>query len=324
MWAVALLVVGGLTAWAINSSSTRRTDVQTPVQAAMGMGVPLVDAGTARMQTPVQPTLSCPSEMVLIPAGTFQMGSPNGVGGADEYPQHAVTVAAYCMDRTEVTVGRYRTCVNAGGCTPGGTTISYPGVTAARHHAFDGTCNWAKSGREAHPINCVDWEQARAFCQWVGGRLPTETEWEYGARGTDGRTYPWGNEPAPGPTLLNACGAECAAWERAHDVVDEAMYRGDDGWPTTAPVGSFPAGRSPFGLDDMAGNVWEWTGDCYGTYSATAAVDPTGPTGSCTYRVFRGGSWGGTVPSGVRAAVRDGDSPSGQGDDVGFRCARRL
>ncbi len=288
----ALLVVGGLTAWAMNSSSTRRTDVQTPVQAAMGMGVPLVDAGTARMQTPVQPTLSCPSEMVLIPAGTFQMGSPDGVGRDNEHPQHAVTLAAFCMDRTEVTVAAYATC-------PSGTCTA-PTTTAA--------CNWMVAGRDNHPIKCVTWDQSRAYCQWVhggGGDLPTEAQWEYAAAGgAMDWAYPWGND-APANQL---CWSGGSAGSRS----------------STCPVMSFPTPADAFGLFDMAGNVWEWTGDCYGAYSAAAAVNPTGPTGSCTYRVFRGGSWFSGDPTYVRAAVRNYSYPSYQIDNVGFRCARAL
>ncbi|MBI4706179.1 MAG: SUMF1/EgtB/PvdO family nonheme iron enzyme, partial [Deltaproteobacteria bacterium] len=121
-----------------------------------------------------------PQAMVSIPPGTFEMGSNDG--GGDEKPVHSVTVAAFEMDPTEVTVAQYRKCVSDGGCSePSG-------------------CNWEESGRDDHPVNCVDWQQAGAYCAWAGKRLPWEEEWEYAARGTDGRIYPWGNG-APGDQL---------------------------------------------------------------------------------------------------------------------------
>jgi formylglycine-generating enzyme required for sulfatase activity len=242
--------------------------------------------------------------MVSIPRGTFQMGSNSGE--ADEKPVHAVTVAAFCMDVTEVTVDAYASCVRGGGCNTSGLQGSGEWWAKA--------CNWGQSGKGTHPINCVDWNQASAYCRWANKRLPTEEEWEYGARGTSGRTYPWGNE-APGPRLLNACGSECVAWASAQGQTwPPAMYSSDDGWATTAPVGSYPSGDSPFGLKDMAGNVWEWTSSGYSwNYSKNRVTDN---------RVSRGGSWDGSGPSDVRAAYRNGNGPASRDYDLGFRCAR--
>jgi formylglycine-generating enzyme required for sulfatase activity len=243
--------------------------------------------------------------MVRVPGGTFAMGSPDGLGEDDEHPRHAVTVAAFCIDRTEVTVRAYEACVAANRCT-------------APHRAISPYCNHADRGD--HPVNCVDWNQAVAYCAWVRKRLPGEAEWEYAARGDDGRLYPWGNEP-PGATRLNGCGLECVAFgKRVLGREWPAMYDADDGWVTTAPVGSFPAGASPFGVLDMAGNVWEWTADWRGDYPASPVASSHGPaTGSA--RVTRGNGWHAHRAVDVRAAVRSADDPALANNSTGMRCA---
>lgn len=209
--------------------------------------------------------------LVPIPGGTFQMGSNDG--DADETPVHAVTVAAFAMDKTPVTVAAYQTCVSAGKCSP---------------PSNDYDCNGNKSDRQDHPITCVDWDQATAFCQYAGKRLPTEEEWEYAARGTDGRKYPWGNA-APGNQLC---------WKRYE----------------TCAVGSYSNGVSLFGVLDMVGNVWEWPSSNYSDdYSKSRAST------SC---VIRGGSWIDDDPSFVRAASRYGYGPALRDVVLGFRCAR--
>jgi formylglycine-generating enzyme required for sulfatase activity len=257
--------------------------------------------------------------MVPVPAGTFRMGSPVGVGDTDEHPQHEVTLSAYCIDRTEVTVKAYADCVRAGGCTAAPLTVQWSGVSAEDVQRYNRICN--RDDRPGHPINCVDWTQATAYCTWAGKRLPTEAEWEYAARGTDGRAYPWGNE-APSATRLNACGSECVAMTKRELNKDWAkMYDASDGWETTAPVGSFPEGVSPFGVLDMAGNVWEWTADWYGAYSAAAATNPRGAQ-SGTFRALRGGAWDYNVAGHVRAAYRHRFDASNRDSHVGFRCAR--
>jgi formylglycine-generating enzyme required for sulfatase activity len=178
------------------------------------------------------------------------------------------------MDVTEVTVGAYKGCVDATKCsTPDTTTY----------------CNWSVTGREKHPINCVDWQQATDFCSWAGKRLPTEEEWEYAARYDDSRDYPWGNT-APSATLAN--------------------YGNTDG---TMAVGSYPAGNSKLGIQDLAGNVWEWTNSWY--------CDTTPPCTSGSSRVLRGGSWS-NVSSYLRAAYRFYFYPSFRFYSYGFRCAR--
>ncbi|MDP3209351.1 MAG: SUMF1/EgtB/PvdO family nonheme iron enzyme, partial [Rhodoglobus sp.] len=231
---------------------------------------PVVDGGT------------CPPGMAFIPAGTFTMGdsSPDS-NGAD--PPHVVTLSAFCMDVNEVTVAAYSACSAPGCSTPQTQTA----------------CNWGVAGRGNHPINCVDWNQSSAFCRWRGGSLPTEAQWEYAARGTDGRTYPWG-ESAPGSLVC---------------------WGGTGSRATTCPVGSFPAGMSPFGIMDMGGSVYEWVADWLGPYSSSPQTNPTGPT-SGTRRVLRGGCWGNSDAIYMRATRRDGLSPTNQNIVDGIRCVR--
>ena len=259
--------------------------------------------------------------MVRIPGGSFWMGSPEGEGDADEHPQRRVSLSAYCIDRTEVTVAAYSRCVSSGACRPAPTTVQWSGLSDADRTLWSEACTAGRSGMDNHPINCVDWSMATEFCQSQGARLPTEAEWEYAARGGDGRRYPWGND-TPSPSLLNACGSECAAWGRARGRTFRTMFGGDDGWATTAPVGSYPGGASPFGLMDMAGNVWEWVSDWYSaTYPPSETSDPRGAQSGDT-RVLRGGSWSGNDVAGVRAADRGRDAPSLRYYSLGFRCAR--
>jgi formylglycine-generating enzyme required for sulfatase activity len=268
---------------------------------------------------PVVPGASCPAGMVAVPAGKFRMGSPDGVGDASERPLHEVTLPAYCIDRTEVTVKDYATCVAAGRCSPAALTVNRSGYTPDKVARYSGLCN--RADRADHPINCVDWSQAAAYCTWAGKRLPTEAEWEYAARGTDGRTYAWGNA-APTAGRLNACGPECVAMLRRDlDLPFTTKLAAVDRWETTAPVGSFAEGASPFGALDMTGNVWEWTADWYGPYTAAPAAGPRGPRAG-SYRVLRGGSWINVDGPSVRAARREGTGPAVRDNEIGFRCAR--
>ena len=190
---------------------------------------------------------------------------------SNEKPGRQVEVESFQIDKTEVTVAAYRRCVDAGSCSQPDT---------------DRSCNWRASGRGDHPINCVDWNQATTYCTWAGKRLPTEAEWEKAARGTDGRTYPWGNE-----------------WDarQAHASGTE------DGYERTAPVGSFPVGASLYGALDMVGNVWEWTADWYDKEQK--------------YRAVRGGAWD-TPPRYARASNRSRLVPGKRDEDMGVRCAQ--
>ncbi|MBL8623086.1 MAG: SUMF1/EgtB/PvdO family nonheme iron enzyme [Myxococcales bacterium] len=251
--------------------------------------------------SPPPPVDACAHGSVLVAGGTFQMGSPDGVGAEDEYPQHDVAVASFCLDRTEVTVAAYAACAAAGACPP-----------PPKPYA---PCNANFADRGDHPMNCIDWTEAQAVCAWSGGRLPTEAEWEYAARGGDRRTYPWGEAPPDG-TRLNACGADCAAKLTSLGHARTSEIGGDDGHSQTAPVGSYPQGASAAGALDMAGNVWEWTADLYAPY---------GPGGTCRVegqRVVRGGAWTTAERHAFRVARRWSGEPGRRSVELGARCAR--
>jgi formylglycine-generating enzyme required for sulfatase activity len=236
---------------------------------------------------------SCPAGMAALPGGTFQMGDRGDI----------VSVQPFCMDVTEVTVSAFEMCISMGGCTAPYSYLANDSSLTNR------SCNYKRPGSGNHPINCVTWDQAAAYCGWASKRLPSEEEWEWASRGaSDGRTYPWG-EAAPSPDRVNACGPECVSWVKENlKLVETAMYASSDGWPTTAPVGSFPRGATPQGLQDMAGNVWEWTASNY--------RDSFG-------RVLRGGSWMHGDASNLRAGDRNPIGPRLFEDGaLGFRCAR--
>ncbi len=222
--------------------------------------------------------------MVLVPAGEFTMGS---VGGdPDEQPVRKVYVGAFFMDKHQVAVSQYARFLEA------------------THQ--DSPPEWTlmnKQTNQSRPVVNVDWGEADAYCKWAGKRLPTEAEWEKAARGTDGRTYPWGNEP---PTKLYATS-------------------GKDIWSShtaTSPVGTLEAGKSPYGIYDMAGNVWEWVGDWYDQdyYKSGPLQNPPGPRKG-DFKVVRGGSWGSGTDD-LRAANREVHVPSFRGFGTGFRCAK--
>jgi formylglycine-generating enzyme required for sulfatase activity len=260
--------------------------------------------------------------MQKIAGGRFFMGSDDDL--PMEGPSHNVTLSPYCIDTFEVTTGDYRDCSDRGECKRASTANLWSGISADDHAKYDPLCNIRDpETKRNHPINCVDWEMAAIYCKSHDKRLPTEAEWEFAARGPDGRKYPWGDE-APSATFLNACGKECVDWAKRNKVPDvSAMFSADDGWATTAPVGSFPKGASRYGLQDVAGNVWEWTSDFFGNYTKEELSDPRGPeTGE--ERVIRGGGWNGAYASWVRPTFRYKDAPQKRSHGIGFRCARSL
>jgi formylglycine-generating enzyme required for sulfatase activity len=217
--------------------------------------------------------------MVTIPAGTFMMGSDSGE--SNEAPVHSVSVDSFQLDVTEVTVAAYQDCVDDGECAAGEATD------------YDARCNTGVTGREHHPINCVDWEQASAYCEWRGKRLPSEEEWEYAARGRDARVYPWGDAQ---PDDSRLC------WS------GDLMARDQ-----SCAVGEFSDGDSPFGVKDMAGNVWEWTASGYSENYASSRTDE--------FRVIRGGSWYSRRTAYERVAFRMSENPVFRMPDSGLRCA---
>jgi formylglycine-generating enzyme required for sulfatase activity len=264
-------------------------------------------------------------EQEYVPAGEFTMGSADGDSQAvsDEKPQHRVYLDAYWVDRTKVTNAMFAKFVAASGYKTHAEEIGAAPVfnTASKQSEETTGANWQHprgvdsdiTGLEQHPVVQVSWNDAAAYCAWVGRRLPTEAEWEKAARGTDGRKFPWGYQEVAGD-LLNFADRNLE--------VDWAEKNINDGYQFTAPVGSYPSGVSPCGALDMAGNVWEWVADWYNEsyYSSAPAQNPTGPA-SGEHRVLRGGSWY-TGQSDVRAVNRYAAPPGYRNDHYGFRCVR--
>jgi formylglycine-generating enzyme required for sulfatase activity len=258
---------------------------------------------------------------VWVPGGAFQMGTTDDEAEAalqlcndlvgncsptwfdDEQPAHTVLVDDFWMDKTEVTNAHFAAFLNAQGnqTEEGATWLDL--WDAESLIALSGDAYRAEAGYEAHPVVEVTWYGARAYCEWIGGRLPTEAEWEYAARGPDGTIYPWGD-----------------VW--VQNVANCAQDVCRDGYGTTAPVGSFPTGESWAGALDLAGNVWEWVADWYGLeyYAASPRDNPTGPA-SGEVRVLRGGSWYLDARR-IRGAYRAGHTPESSDSDGGFRCVR--
>lgn len=222
-------------------------------------------------------------QWVRIPAGTFQMGCvspamPRRACDADEYPQHRVTITRpFEMMATEVTARMFRA------------------FTAL----MEDQPVWSMSPDQ--PVAVVNWAEAQKFCQAIGGRLPTEAEWEYAARGgRDGAIYPWGDQPP----------------DDRPGTANGAAFEGD----SPRAVKTFRP--NAFGLYDMAGNVWEWVADWYSVLDADPVRDPKGGDGG-GFRVVRGGSYG-DDQSNLRVSNRNPNRPASRNVNVGFRCARDV
>jgi formylglycine-generating enzyme required for sulfatase activity len=225
--------------------------------------------------------------MRLVPAGGFTMG--NDDLSNREKPAHQVYLDTFYMDKYEVTNALYKACVDARVC-------EVPKIIRSTTR----DSYYGNSQFDDYPVVYVDWYQASAYCEWRGARLPTEAEWEKAARGTDERTYPWGE------------GIDCSK-ANSRDIIQDKYCVGD-----TTEVGSYESGTSPFGLYDMAGNVWEWTADWYDAYRGNIVPDSNYGT---TYRVVRGGSWryGGNL---LRVSYRGRYKPDHWHDLTGIRCVR--
>ena len=192
---------------------------------------------------PAAPT--CPDGMVLIPGGKFFMGSDDKSDFPFERPAHQVTLAPFCIDKFEVTVARYKACSDKGECKRAGTTNDWEKITDDDRKAFDPLCNARDPDEKAkHPINCVNWEMADTFCKAAAprGRLPREAEWEFAARGSDGRKFPWGDD-WPDAKHLNACDKECLAWGKKNHVERKGDVRGERRLREHGPRRLVPARR---------------------------------------------------------------------------------
>jgi len=268
----------------------------------------------------------CPEGMALSGGGSYFMGS-NDTANESWRPAHKVRLSPFCIDKHEVTASAYKACSDAGECLRPAPQPDWPrgdSESASEHEratlAYGALCTFGKPGLEQHPINCVTWDQAKQYCEYRHKRLPTEAEWEFAARGSDGRIYPWG-DALPDEKHMNACGTECTAWQKQQRVrIGPTMYGKDDGFPGTSPVGSFPEGATMLGLQDMIGNVFEWTADYMGPYEAVESTDPKGPVQG-TRRVIRGGAFNGGHPLWVNPAFRYSIAPDAHTHAIGFRCA---
>jgi formylglycine-generating enzyme required for sulfatase activity len=254
------------------------TDIRAITEALLVfLGAIFLSEGQLIAQVPGNSRIGSPDKSVLILAGDFWMGSPDGEGDSDEHPKHKVRLDAFYIDKYEVTVSHYKKCVEAGKCSAPKTGVG---------------CNWGNPKRgDNYPVNCVDWNQSDTFCRWAGKRLPTEAEWEKAARGGTETRFSFGNDES----LYRDY-----AWDRENSgSKDHPMqfiagrylhlkkYVNDYGG-LTHPVGQKKPNQ--FGLYDMYGNVWEWVSDWYGEnyYRNSPQKNPQGPIIGAK-RVIRGG-----------------------------------
>jgi formylglycine-generating enzyme required for sulfatase activity len=291
--------------WAADAAGPDRAAPGARGERSTEVGRELPARGIARLESPL-------SRMVRIPSGAFQMGSDETEVLAaladcvreayghrcsptlfnNETPRHVVHLSSYWIDRFEVSVAEYERCVGAGRCEP------RPSSEATRR--FD---------RADYPVSRVSWNDAAAYCSFRGARLPTEAEFERAARGASDRRYPWGN-------LFNV-------WASNHGRFGWDVTDATDGHAELAPIGSYPAGVTPEGVYDLAGNVAEWVADRYApTYESAEGHDPRGPgVGGSNLRVVRGGSYA-QARFRLRGAARAFAEPGERRSTLGFRCAR--
>jgi formylglycine-generating enzyme required for sulfatase activity len=273
-WPIAILVMSGCA----GPPAALKPPAVAPETSARASPGSTAAAVTTQEPSPI-------GKVARVPEGTYRMGSE--AGESDERPVHDVRIPAFEMDLTEVSVGQYAQCVRAGGCVPAPTVVQFPGVTDADRQLFDPQCNDDRPEYKEHPENCVDWSMADAYCRWAGKRLPTEEEWEYAA-----------------------CGGDCGKALEGQGAAAAILTR--ERWPFTTQVAIGWPG--PFGIYDMAGNVWEWTASPYCPYDHLACRD--------SRRVVRGGSWSMVDALSVRLTDRSPTDPATRNTNLGFRCAR--
>ena len=260
----------------------------------LGLSLSFAEDGISSNETQT-PLSKDGAPTVLVPAGLFPMGVPPGDrdGGRDEYPRHEVFLDSFLIDQFEVTNGRYLEFVKSTG-----HRVPQNPTNPTRNLWQGDTITESLAER---PVINVDWFDADAYCKWAGKRLPTEAEWEKAAKGTSDRRFVWGNvEPTAKHLNYNQ------RWI---------------GEKTLMPVGSYEAGKSPYGAYDMAGNVWEWVNDWYDAryYEKSPERNPKGPETGLK-KVIRGAGWQNETPT-VRIFTRVESDPTMRNESTGFRCA---
>lgn len=267
---------------------------------------------------------TCP-EMRVIHAGSFDMGSPASEAGHEynESPVHRVNVASFALGKTEITRGQFAEFVKQSKYSTGGKCWTLVGGKFAEHNG-----DWRKPGYpqdDRHPVTCINWEDAQAYAKWLSRktgekyRLPTEAEWEYAARSDTGTSRYWGDDPDAACVYANA--ADRTARAKIVGATSWSTHDCTDGYAYTSPAGTFMA--NTFGLNDMLGNLWEWTEDGYAENYERTPVDGSAWKMIGTKRVLRGGSWNNS-PQNVRAAARNKNEPELRFSIFGFRIAREL
>jgi serine/threonine-protein kinase len=266
-----------------------KTPPSNPTPTVVSSPIPVFPTATFSPNYTMQVSEKDGMVMVYVAAGEFLVGNENGHD--NEQPVHAVYLDAFWIDQTEVTNKQYMTCVNEGACNQPSNDSSF------RRDSYYGNPDY-----DNFPVIYVSWYAAASYCNWAGRRLPTEAEWEKAARDGDRRIYPWGNATlqcslANYDNPLGSCGVD------------------------TLAVGNRERGKSPYGVLEMAGNVWEWVNDWYDFeyYSYSEASNPLGPD-SGLYRVIRGGAWS-SIPYDIRSSNRGVEVATESYDDIGFRCA---
>jgi serine/threonine-protein kinase len=275
-------VVGGLLGHGASASGPQEGEPDDPHGAALDNPY---DEPVTPKSSVIRAAVIVQDGMLRLPGGRFMMGSASPRAPANERPARPATVAPFWIDRTEVAVGAYRKCVDDGACA----------APARSSHL----CTYGAGDPEL-PVSCVRWRDADAYCRYAGKRLPTEREWEFAARGTLAIAYPWAGPPS------------CSiAVTLAGEKTGRTCYP-----PGPTKVGTHPWGSSTFGVQDMSGNVEEWTSDWY----RETPGDDSGPRVGAAH-VLRGGGWY-SLPSAARTTSRSWGSALEAGPAVGFRCAR--
>lgn len=277
-----------------------------PLKSAPLVALALVACGSSPPPS-AHPLAACPEGRVSIAAADFVMPSETSNEAAST--AGSVHVDAFCMDRTEVTLGAYRACAEAGACGAPPTEVRGPEFQGSE--AFWSQFCTANGSDETHPVNCVDWHEAQRFCVWAGGRLPSEVEWELAAHGATRRRFPWGEAP-PSAQRVNACDVSCAAMGERLGRSLGGRIEFDDGWGATNPVEAFTFGATPERVYGMGDNVAEWVEDLFV------------PDANPPQHVVRGADWGTTSLPCVGATLRYGHDATGRGEMRGFRCASSL